>query len=116
MGVFVNLTKCGGTSNLIAIIGFAQTIRDVGDNATVRVDLDGDGSIGNADETSCGFDINGDGDALDTTIPETVTGCAYGTYDQYADEILAEQKVLAIVYRNPNTGKWRIIKYEYIDE
>lgn len=114
IGKFVNLTEAG-FSNTITIIAIAQAIKDVGDGVTISKDLDGDGTVGSASEVVCGYDINGDGDASDTGISETVSVCAFATYDQYADEILAEQKILAIVYRNPSTGKWTILRYEYLE-
>ncbi|PLZ19776.1 hormogonium polysaccharide biosynthesis protein HpsA [Fischerella thermalis] len=37
----------------------------------VTFDADGDKFLGNVDETKFGFDLNGDGDAADTTVSET---------------------------------------------
>jgi hypothetical protein len=117
---FINLTKKGASSSTITIIALAQAIKDIGDGITIHKDLDQNGVIGTANEDfdtgGLGDDINGDGDTDDTSISETISGCAYGTYDQYADEIMAEQKVMATVYRDPTTGRWRIIRYEYLED
>lgn len=115
IGKMINLAKAS-SSDTINIIALAQSIRDVGGNVTIKKDLDNNGSIGMASEVALGSDINGDNDAADTNISETISNCTYGTYDQYADEILAEQKILVSVYKNPVTGKWKIIKYMYIEE
>lgn len=116
IGKFINLTKKGTSSDTITIIALAQSIRDIGNGITIYKDLDQDGTIGTADETTFEEDINGDGDTSDTSIPETISNCTFGTYDQYADEIMAEQKVMATVYRDPTTGKWRIIRFEYLED
>ena len=118
IGKLVNLTKAAPLEldGEIYIIAIAQAIRDIGGGATISRDMDQDGVIGNADETVLGDDINGDGDALDHSISETISGCTFGTYDQYADEIIAEQKVVAIVYRDPSTARWKIKKMYYLDD
>ncbi|MBN1865450.1 MAG: hypothetical protein JW808_11165, partial [Victivallales bacterium] len=116
IGKIVNLTKAGPLHDSIAIIVLAQAIRDVGGGVAVYRDLDQNGVIGNANETLLGDDINGDGDASDTSIPETIANCIYGTYDPYADEVMAEHKIVTIVQRDPSTGKWRIQKQYYLDD
>ncbi|HBC88042.1 MAG TPA: hypothetical protein DCZ94_13920 [Lentisphaeria bacterium] len=117
IGKFINLTKATSIDDTIVIIALAQAIKDVGDGKTISKDLDANGTIGSADEATATvkYDINGDGDITDT-ISETFSNCQYGTYNQYADEILAEQKVLAVVSRNPVSGKWKIIKFMYLED
>lgn len=110
---------CGvSDTNYYTIIGLAQMIKDIGDGVTIVKDLDRDGAAGEATAQESGnLDINGDGDATDTTgLPETVSNCQYGVYDQYADAILAEQKIRADVYRDPSTNKTTIIRYEFLGE
>jgi hypothetical protein len=114
IGKFINLTKAAAPEDTIVIIVLAQTIKDVGDSVVIRKDIDGNGIIGTADENTANVDFNGNGDKTDY-IPEIIT-CQYGVYNQFADEILAEQKVMAIVYRNPVTGKWRTVKYKYLED
>lgn len=114
LGKFINLSKAAAPEDTIVIIALAQTIKDVGRNIVIRKDIDGNGIIGTANEAVAKVDFNGNGIKTDI-VPETIT-CQYGVYDQFADEILAEQKVMAIVYRNPVTAKWRIIKYKYIED
>jgi hypothetical protein len=124
IGKTINLTTVA-PSGYFTIIIIAQSIKDVGPG-TFSKDLDMNGIISNppplgslgggASEVILGADINGDGDSIDTGIPETITKTAFGTYKQYADEIMAEQKIRADVYRNPQTGKYTIIRMEYVEE
>ncbi|MCX6983257.1 MAG: hypothetical protein NT118_00710 [Lentisphaerae bacterium] len=120
IGKTINLTTVA-PSGYFSIIIIAQSIKDVGGGITVRKDLDMNGAIGTADETSLGADINGDGDATDTSdasggLSETISNCAFGQYDRNADEIMAEQKIRADVYRDPVTGKYTIIRMKYVEE
>jgi hypothetical protein len=114
IGKTINLTTVA-PSGYFTIIIIAQSIKDVGPGIFSK-DLDMNGTISTASETTLGADINGDGDSIDTGIPETITKTAFGTYKQYADEIMAEQKIRADVYRNPQTGKYTIIRMEYVEE
>ncbi|MFZ2655983.1 MAG: hypothetical protein WAX69_13715 [Victivallales bacterium] len=116
IGKVINLTSVSA-SDYFTIIVLAQTIKDIG-GITINKDLDMNGTIGaNASEVVLNADINGNNNATDTTgISETITNCAFGAYDQYADEILAEQKVKVEVYRDPATKKCIILKFEYIEE
>ncbi|HCE44481.1 MAG TPA: hypothetical protein DET40_13110 [Lentisphaeria bacterium] len=120
IGKFINLTKA--TPDTVTIIVVAQTLKDVGGGITVNKDLDGDGNIGGI-ITESGYDIDGkdsnnDGDYTNDPLPndcEIITDCQFGQYDQYADEILAEQKIMAIVIYDQTTQKWRILRYEYLE-
>ena len=38
-----------------------------------------------------------------------------GTYDNGADQILAEQKVFAVLDRDYNSRTWKIVRFEYVD-
>lgn len=120
IGKTVNLTSLS-LSGYFSIIVIAQSIKDVGGGITVRKDLDMNGSIGTANETILGADINGNGLATDTSdasggLNETISNCAFGVYDRNADEIMAEQKIRADVYKDPITKKCTIIKMQYLEE
>ncbi len=120
IGKFINLTKA--TPDTVTIIVLAQTFRDIG-GVTISKDLDGDGVIsdGPVTVTESGYDIDGkdsnnDGDYTnDTFTANEKIDTQYGRYDQYAEEILSEQKILATVIYDQTTQKWRILKYEYIE-
>ena len=114
IGKTINLTTVAPTGYFTIII-IAQSIKDVGPG-TFSKDLDMNGTISTASEVTLGADINGDGDMVDTGIPETITKTAFGSYMQYADEIMAEQKIRVDVYRNPATGKYTIIRMQYLEE
>ncbi len=118
VGKFINLTKA--SPDTVTIIVLAQAIKDVG-GITINKDIDGDGDVdGNVVESSYdidGKDSNNDGDYMNDTLPagcETIA-TEYGRYDQYADEILAEQKIMATVIYDQTTQKWRILRYEYLE-
>jgi len=114
---FINLTSVRHNYYRIIVVG--QSIKDIGGGVTIKKDLDQDGAIGTADETvgsGLNTDINGDGDKLDNGISETISGIAYANYDQYADEIMGEQKIMAIVHRDALTGEWKIIRYEFMED
>jgi hypothetical protein len=114
IGKTINLTTVAPTGYFTIII-IAQSIKDLGPG-TFSKDLDMNGIISTASEATLGADINGDGDMIDTGIPETITKTAFGSYVQYADEIMAEQKIRVDVYRNPATGKYTIIRMQYLEE
>jgi len=118
IGKFINLTKA--TPDTITIIVIAQTFKDLG-GVTVKKDLDDDGDTdGNVTENGVdidGKDSNNDGNYANDALP---AGCEtidtqYGRYDQYAEEILSEQKIIATVIYDQTTQKWRILKYEYLE-
>ena len=118
IGKFINLAKA--SPDTVTIIAIAQVIKDVG-GVTISKDLDADGDV-DGDVTENGYDIDGkdssgDGDYTNDHLPagcETIS-TAYGRYDQYADEILAEQKLMAVVIYDQTTQKWRILRYEYLE-
>ncbi len=112
IGKTINLTTVA-PSGYFTIIIIAQSIKDMGPGAFYK-DLDLNGTISTASETT--FDIDGDGALTSTGILETITKSGFGTYKQYADEIMSEQKIRADVYRNPQTGKYTIIRMEYVEE
>ena len=141
IGKFINLTSVE-KSDYFTIIVLAQSIKDVGGlgvDIIINKDLDGDGDVdGNVSEI---WDIDGknttsnsnndirynnyDDFANDTSIsdanedhdnnPETIPA-QLGRYDQYADEIRAEQKIKVQVYRDPVTKKITVLSYEYIND
>jgi hypothetical protein len=120
IGKFINLAKAA--PDTVTIIVLAQTLKDVGGGITVYKDLDGDGDV-DGTVTENGYDIDGkdldnDGNYTNDALPagcETITNCTFGKYDQYADEILSEQKIMAIVIYDQTTQKWRVLRYEYIE-
>lgn len=122
IGKFINLTKAT-IADEFTIIAIAQTIKDVGTVAgiTINKDINGDGDISdsNLDGTAAdpGYFWNGSvatAPALPGLVDEAITGCKIGQYDLGADEILSEQKVLCVV-RKSSTGKWEIVRYEYVE-
>jgi hypothetical protein len=117
IGKMINLTSIA-QSDYFTIIVLAQSIKDVG-TGTFYKDLDMDGictPTSTASEVTLDADINGDGDMVDTGIPEKIVSAGFGKYTQYADEIVAEQKIRADVYRDPISKKCTIIKMEYVEE
>jgi hypothetical protein len=115
IGKVINLTGVSA-SDYFTIIVLAQTIKDIGGGITISKDLDMNGTIGTASELVLHSDINGNNNATDPSISETITSCVFGAYDQYADEILAEQKIKVELYREPATKIIKILRYEYIEE
>jgi len=100
IGKFINLTQASGASNVFHIIVVVQTIKDTGS------------TVGNGITIS--KDTNHDGDISDEN--ETVLNCKIGTYDPYADKILATQKAFVTVVRDPIDYTLRIKRFEYLDE
>lgn len=129
IGKFINLTKAN-IADEFTVICLAQTIKDVGSSGgsgiTITKDLNGDGSVtgANFDGTASdpGYYWNGSAKTFAAALPgpglvdESIANCKLGKYDLGADEILAEQKIMAVIRRNQSTLKWEIIKYEYADE
>ncbi len=99
IGKLINLTDASLTSNVFHIIVVVQTIQDIGSN--------------NERGITVKRDMNHDGDTNDEN--ETISGCKIGSYDQYADNILATQKILVTVVRDITTGKFKIKRFEYIE-
>ena len=91
IGKFINLTKATSTANSYTVIVVAQTIKDIG-GATLNADTNNDGTV-------------------DKQVSTTT-----GTYDEDGDQILATQKILAIVQRNPLTNKFWISYLLYLSE
>ena len=118
IGKFINLTNVS-VSDYYTVIVLAQSIKDVGTTSgaglPIRKDLNYDGTVTVGTITESGIDINGDGKTNSTGINEDITGCKLGEYDQYADEIVAEQKIKVELYRDPNTKKCTILRMEYLE-
>ncbi len=115
IGKVANITTVS-SAEYFTIIVLAQAIKDIGGGVNITRDLDLNGTIGTANENTCRFDINGDNDSSDGSISETIAATTFGTYNQYADEILAEKKVMAHIHRDPTTKKIRILRYEFIND
>ncbi|MBN1864269.1 MAG: hypothetical protein JW808_05155, partial [Victivallales bacterium] len=129
IGKMINLTTV--RQNLLTVIILAQSIKDVGGVGTdiaINKDLDADGDVdGSVSETwdIDGLDSDYDGDptndpeVFDRNLdggknPETIPA-RLDRYDQYADEITAEQKILAVIYRDAFTNEIKILHYEFLD-
>ena len=113
IGKFINLTKVG-PSNTFTVIAIAQTIKDLGGDGTdikIYKDLDKDGSI-SAGNVTVKYIVSPN----DTTTqsPEEIPA-RLGRYDAFADEILAEQKIIATI-RKVSATKWVILNIEYTGE
>ncbi len=113
IGKFINLTTTAPT-NQFTVFAIAQSIKDVG-AGKISKDLNRDGSI-DSSITESGVDINGDGKTDTSGIQEKDITSTLGVYDQYVDQILSEQKIMATLERDNTTGKIKIIRYEYIEE
>jgi hypothetical protein len=114
IGKFINLTKTELAEEFMIIV-LAQSIKDVG-GVTMSKDLNNDGSIG--DNETDTYDADGDGSVVDT-IDEKDVLTNYRTYNPMFDEILSEQKILVRVKYDATAAagsRWRITRYEYIEE
>ena len=90
IGKFMNLAQAQASSNEPTVIVIAQTIDDIGvpgTTGTVNVNVDG-------------VDVE----------------CMTGRYDLGGDKILATQKIMSSVIRNPDTHTFSIKKLEYLIE
>lgn len=101
IGKIVNLTKAAEPPNEIRVMIIAQTIRDIGGSTAINITktkVDGSSTV--------------------------TKGCTLGTFDfdnsttpyTYFDEITGEQKLFAIVARDPATNKFTIKRLEFINE
>jgi hypothetical protein len=110
IGKFINLTNT--TSNDYRIIILAQTIKDVG-GVTLYKDLNYDGKIdpSGAPDT---YDADGDVNTSDTIDERKAT--SIDTYDPMFDEITAEQKIAIDIAYDATANKWKILKYEFMDD
>jgi hypothetical protein len=95
IGKFINLTKAESPHNY-TIIAVGEAIRDIG-GVTIRKDLNNDGDMSDA------------GESINTTK---------GTFDPNADEILASQKILALVQIQEISGskKFVILRMMYLSD
>jgi hypothetical protein len=129
IGKFINLTKTALAEEFTVIV-LAQAIKDVGATGgiTIKKDL-------NYDSVLTGVDLDGTvgdpgyfWDGTTNTVPmtqvpnkvdEEISNCLLGQYDLGADEILAEQKIMAKLRYDssaPPGRKWIITRFEYIEE
>ncbi len=131
IGKFMNLCDLL-SSDFYTVVILAQSIKDIG-GVTIFKDLDANGApTSTISESTCGYDVDGKDDSSsgsgntyytlddfkDDSIgssPEQIA-TQYGRYDQYADEILAEQKIKVVFYKDPITGKVTVLSYEYLNE
>ncbi len=123
IGKIVNITTV--RQNIFTVLILAQAITDVGGpddgsaDITITKDLDFSGDI--ADVTEDGFDIDGDdsdndGDTTNDTLGSIESAdTRLGRYDMYFDEISAEQKILAVLYRDAYTNEIKILHYEFLE-
>ncbi|HCE44842.1 MAG TPA: hypothetical protein DET40_14980 [Lentisphaeria bacterium] len=134
IGKVVNLAKVSSADTL-TIVAIAQSIRDVGSpfassGVLINKDLNQDGTVDAATDIAATaynvgylYDADADGSEDDPSynappiaVDEAINACKLGQYDLGADEILAEQKVVVQVFRDTITHKWKILRYEYIDQ
>jgi hypothetical protein len=113
IGKIVNLTE-NVKNDYFTVVAIAQSIKDIGGGITINTDLNYDGIVSSSFNES-GRDIDGDNATNTAGLSETTTNCQFGTYDQFADQILSTQKVIAQIYKDPATGKCTILKFEYYD-
>jgi len=115
LGKTVNLMKVEAADTFSMVV-LAQAIRDAGsyNGIPISKDLNGNGSI----ESSVSVPNVDSGSTPGSSVARTGVNetrtCKLGTYDFGFDEILAEQKIYA-VFRKTTAGKWRIVRYEYVD-
>ncbi len=125
IGKFINLTKTDVADEFMMIV-MAQSIKDIGGGVNIYKDLnyDGDTSDSDLDGTNGDPGFFWDGSAavasgLPSLVDEAIANCQFGEYDLGADEILAEQKILVRVKYDSAAAagsKWRITRYEYIED
>ena len=48
-------------------------------------------------------------------MPTGFGGGALGVFEPGVDEIVAEQQVMAIVYRDPFTNKFSVVRWDFTD-
>ncbi len=109
IGKFINLTKVSlkcandpsafyamgiNSPDYFTVIIVAQTIKDIGGNITIR---------------------KNDGGTIRSRTVQYGTFDYDSTYDLYYDEIVSTRKLLARIYRDPFTGKCKIVSYSYLD-
>ncbi len=109
IGKVINLTKADLVEEYTVIV-IAQAIKDVGNGVVKKVDLnkDGDGDDSNVSVTG----VYPTAENFDETRP----AAAYGTYDIFVDEIIGEQKIIAIVKYDSTLSKFRIVRFEYLED
>ena len=86
IGKFINLTQAQGSSNELTVIVIAQKIDDIGVPGTTD------------------------------TVEVDGVDCMTGRYDLGGDKILATQKIMSAVIKNPDTHTFKIKKFEYLTE
>lgn len=99
IGKIINLTSASpgaSQTEYFTVVIIAQTINDVGTPLSTS-----------------GITISKVVNGIGLT---TINNCKLGQYDQYADEITGEQKIKALIHRDPYTRKCTIISLEYLEE
>ena len=113
------------------VIGLAQAIRDINgprlkdwnrNNAFDDLNPSNAGSADSIPLYEAGYQYprpqGRHGLRLSTTVKGKYTSgtlAQKGTYENGIDQILAEQKILAILVKDPITNKWKIQRVQYVD-
>ncbi len=113
----------------IYVIGLVQVIRDLGPVAPAKTtayrDWNQSGTFSENAKKGIGLYSAGyqypevsTSPSNEMTNAPTLSGSIdtqKGTYDNGADQILAEQKVFAVLDRDYNSRTWKIVRFEYVD-
>ena len=130
---FMNLLKADNDEEHVYIIVVAQSIKDIG-GAPALIDWNGDGDYSSSALTIPDSDNDKMKKFLRTgyirkklytsdyekigsksSVDETITTTEVGVYDYGADKITGETKLIAEMVRDPNTGKWKMTGYRYVE-
>ena len=130
IGRTINLMKIDSTVKGATAILVVQTLKDSGNDITIFKDWDSDGIIGGAKENpadstiahhQAGYRRFSDVEDSDPSFykpPKThyeqIKGFM-GTYQNGADAITGETKVIITLDFDTATQKWKMVKYEYAD-
>ena len=118
VGRFIGLTTADAVPGDATVIVLAQTIQDLGGGAVVYRD--------GWNEVLAGYHYNRAGDSTDkpprahsklgdSGYSSTIPAAAYGTYDNGADRITGETKLVGRLLYDRETKKWKIIQVKYED-
>lgn len=114
-------------SDMVYVIVLAQTLRDIG-GTPAYIDWNGDGDYAaynapvsdTASLKKAGYVRTGEtssyisGASVHETYP--AANVTVGTYEIGADKITSETKLIAVLVQDPVTRKWRIARYQYVEQ
>ncbi len=110
-------------ANTLIVVVIAQTIKDNLVNNPPPIDWNNSGSVSDSPSTNAAWKKAGymtdDGTMVTAspapTVSATFSGTARGTYQVGFDKILATQKIVAFLRKDQNTGKWKVVRMDYVD-